>query len=354
MSSEKYHITLISSCFGTYGGIEAFVIALARFLKNETFTNPRIVWKETGNFQLTDPLQKRCHESGVPFTFVSPRSFALWKEIQKADLVHAQNSPPDVVLFSKLQKKPLALTIHNRRMREHRWKSYLWYRLQRLADRRWYNSNFVQSTWEGTKMHKGSRVIPTVSDLPEGETSVHNRKGFCFASRWIPNKGVEILLEAYSQGGFDPHQWPLHMIGEGPLYRSLRDRYEKTLGIYFHGFVSEAEKSQLIRESKWMVIPPHTQEDLGLTAIEARSVGVPCIATRDGGLPEAAGEAAILCEPNDRQSLLVAMKEAVAMNESDYQIRALDCKESLKKFLVPLKFYPQFYEEIMKSRDSSS
>lgn len=354
MNSKKPSTALISSCFGTYGGIEAFVIALGRFLKKENFANPRIVWKRTGNFQLTDQLQQRCYESEVPFTFVSPRSVALWKEIQNADLIHAQNSPPDVVLFSKLQKKPLALTIHNRRMKEHRWKSYLWYGLQRLADRRWYNSNFVRSTWEGAKDRSGSHVIPTVSDLPEGEIPLENRKGFCFASRWIPNKGVEILLEAYAQGNFNPHKWPLHMVGEGPLYRSLRDRYEKTLGIFFHGFVSEEEKSRLIRESKWMVIPPHTQEDLGLTAIEARNVGVPCIATRDGGLPEAAGKAAILCEPNHLPSLLAAMNEAVRMNEKEYQIRATDSKESLKTFLVPLKLYPQFYEEIMKSKDSSS
>jgi glycosyltransferase involved in cell wall biosynthesis len=37
-----------------------------------------------------------------------------------------------------------------------------------------------------------------------------------------------------------------------------------------------------------------TREDFGLTAVEARNLGVPCIITRDGGLPEAGGKQALI------------------------------------------------------------
>ena len=51
-----------------------------------------------------------------------------------------------------------------------------------------------------------------------------------------------------------------------------------------------------------MVTPPHTKEDLGLTPLEARSVGVPCIASRDGGVQETAGKHSLLCKPGDAES----------------------------------------------------
>jgi glycosyltransferase involved in cell wall biosynthesis len=341
-------IVLVSSCFGTYGGIEAFVLALAKSLLESRDCDPKVVWKQAGDFRLTEQLEAQSRESQVPFDFVPPRSRALWKEIRDADVVHAQNSPPDAVLFSKLQRKPLVLTVHNRRMKEHRWKSIGWSVLQRLADRRWYNSNFVRHTWEGEKTREGTRVIPTVSDLPHGDVPIPRRKGFCFASRWIPNKGMDVLLEAYETGKFNPHDWPLHMMGDGPLYRSLRDRYEKSLGIYFHGFVSEEEKADRVRNTRWMVVPPHTQEDLGLTAIEARNVGVPCVVTRDGGLPEAAGESAIFCEPGNVDSLLDGLRFATRMSEEEYEQRARNSKKSLDQFLMPLSEYPKLYQEIRK------
>ncbi|MES2307876.1 MAG: glycosyltransferase [Verrucomicrobiota bacterium] len=342
-------VAIVSSCFGSYGGIEAFVLALAKSLQKEGRCSPSVIWKQAGAFELSDELIRRSQESGVPFQFVQPRSRALWKAIQNSDFVHAQNSPPDVVFFSKLQGKPLALTIHNRRMSEHRWKSTIWHRMQQWADRRWYNSEFVRQTWEGKSLKAGSRVIPTVSELPEGEIPISSRKGFCFASRWIPNKGIEVLLEAYQRGSFDPSRWPLQMIGEGPLFLSLRRKYETTLGVIFHGFVSESEKADLIRNSRWMVIPPHTQEDLGLTAIEARNVGVPCVATRDGGLPEAAGTSAILCEPGNVDALLQALHEATGISESDYEKRSQESKSSLKHFLMPLSNYFQLYQEMVKA-----
>ena len=61
---------------------------------------------------------------------------------------------------------------------------------------------------------------------------------------------------------------------------------------------------------------------MGLTPLEARSVGVPVIATRDGGLPEAAGPSALLCKPASVPDLKRCLLEAAAMSEAEYQERA--------------------------------
>ena len=67
-----------------------------------------------------------------------------------------------------------------------------------------------------------------------------------------------------------------------------------------------------------MVTPPHTREDLGLTPLEARSVGVPCIVSEDGGVIETGGPYALRCEPGSVESLEASLKKAMEMSKDEY------------------------------------
>jgi glycosyltransferase involved in cell wall biosynthesis len=346
-SSEPLKVVIVSPTFGAYGGIEAFVLALVRSLQKDATISVRLVWKKVAGFVRTDGLEKRCQETHVDYRYVEKGSAELWRELRWADVVHSQNAPPDVIVFSKLQFKPLALTIHNY-IRPGGWHAVAWKYLSRLADARWYNSNFVWKTWEPKGDLKGSRRIPTISEFPTGSVPSDQRRGFAFISRWIPNKGLEVLVQAYAESGLAPDVWPLHLMGDGPLRDSilLMIREKKINGIRVHGFVSEAEKADNLRHAKWLVVPPHTNEDMGLTPLEARSVGVPVIATRDGGLPEAAGPAALLCEPGNVADLKRCLLEAAAMSETEYVERAERGFDTLKDYLVPMSFYPEAYHRL--------
>jgi glycosyltransferase involved in cell wall biosynthesis len=112
------------------------------------------------------------------------------------------------------------------------------------------------------------------------------------------------------------------------------------------GFVNEQEKFALMGAAKWNVAPPHTQEDLGLTPIEARHLAVPSIITRDGGLPEAAGPHALVAEPGDVASLRSRLEEATAMSEEEYRRRALASQAQLQEFLRPMSDYQTIYRQL--------
>ena len=344
---QPLKVVIVSPTFGAYGGIEAFVLALARFLKTDSAFAVRVIWKKVAGFTHTDALERRCEESAAEYAYVEKGSAALWKQLRWADVVHSQNAPPDVIVFAKLLRKPLALTIHNY-LRPGTTRSFAWRHLSRLAQERWYNSHFVWKTWETHGDLAGSRRTPTVSDLPSGSIPAAERRGFTFISRWIANKGLEVLVQAYGEAGLDPDEWLLHLVGDGPLRESiLRLIKERGLrGIRVHGFVSEAEKADLLRHTKWLVVPPHTREDMGLTPLEARSVGVPVIASRDGGLPEAAGADALLCEPGSVPDLKRCLLEAAAMTEAEYAERGRRGFDSLQDYLTPLSFYPEAYRRL--------
>jgi hypothetical protein len=66
--------------------------------------------------------------------------------------------------------------------------------------------------------------------------------------------------------------------------------------------------------------------------------------TRDGGLPESGGKAALVAEPGDVQDLAQRMNEAIRMSEEAYAHRAALAKASLNEFLKPMEFYRKAYE----------
>jgi len=274
----------------------------------------------------------------------------LAEAIKWADIVHLQNASPDVVALAKLFGKRIVLTIHNYMRREWSLHRLLWRISARLADARWYNSNFVWKTWEGNRKRNGSRKVGTVSRLPQGWTTPSERRGFVFAGRWIANKGIETLIEAYATAKLDRNLWPLVLIGDGPLRPVIQAKIDKqpVAGLEITGFVDDAIKAQHMKSARWVVVPPNTKEDLGLTAVEARSLGVPCIITRDGGLPEAAGRQALACEPGDQRALVNLLEQAAHMSEAEYVDRAKRTRDELQGELVPMDFYARSYRCILR------
>jgi glycosyltransferase involved in cell wall biosynthesis len=219
-----------------------------------------------------------------------------------------------------------------------------------LASVRWYNSHFVWKTWEPDQPDPASFCVPPTSRLAPADVAPDARRGFVFLGRFVPGKGADVLLEAYKQAKLNPGVWPLTFIGDGPLGRALKDRSvgERIDGVRFAGFIDGEMKARTLGGAKWLVAPSHWQEPFGLVAREARSLGVPCIVTRDGGLPEAAGRDALVCEPGDVDGLTTLLRRAASMPWEEYVRRAGRTKEDLRHQQVPLSFYLDTYLTLLK------
>ncbi|MFL6514662.1 MAG: glycosyltransferase [Chthoniobacterales bacterium] len=345
---KQNKLLLVSPCQGTYGGIEAFVLAVADAVQRESDFEVKICFKKVAGFSLQREFSDML--SNQPVLFVDRAGKGLAEAIRWADIVHLQNASPDVVFLSKVFGRPLVLTIHNYMPRQWTLHRFLWRMAARLADARWYNSNFVWKTWEGSQPRKNSRKVPTTSKLPEGWTAPDDRRGFVFLARWIANKGLETLVEAYARADLDRDRWPLVLIGDGPLRPAIESQLQ-SLGltnVERPGFVDDATKAKYMRNARWIVVPPHTNEDLGLTALEARNLGVPCVITRDGGLPEAGGAQALMCEPGDVAGLTQLLEKASRMAADEYAARAAATKRDLANEMVPLSFYAESYRGILR------
>lgn len=347
--AQKMKVLLVSPCRGSFGGIEVFVFKLSEELHRQG-VNVRICFKKVKGFSYENSLDMAIKKSPVEAVFVNRASKEFYEVIQWADVVHLQNALPDGAVFGRLRGKAVVATIYNRFGVGSRMHRVLWKAAAAICHRRWYISDFVWSTWEPRGRRRGSGKLPIISDLPTGMVSPAEREGFVFAARWIRNKGLEELVEAYALAKIDHDKWPLTLIGDGPLRGEVEEmvkRYGLTT-VKMTGFVSTEERNRLIRHAKWMVTPPKTKEDLGLTPIESRHVGVPAIATRDGGLLEAAGKFSLFCDPGDVQGLKEQIEKAAAMSEEDYVKLSELTRQELLEYLKPLSLYIEEYQLLLK------
>lgn len=341
-------VVIVSPCQGAYGGIEAFVFAVAEALRRESDMEVRICLKRVKGFVLQPSLKTMANGQDVIYCDRGADRDLL-DAIKWADVVHLQNASPDVTFFAKFYRKPLVMTIHNYMAREVTLHRLLWRLSASFATERWYNSQFVWDTWEPKRKRPNSRKVPTVSKLPEGWTPPEQRRGFVFIGRWIANKGIDTLIDAYAVAQIDRERWPLTLMGDGTLRSLIEYAIAKRniTNIRVLGFVDEATKTSEIQNARWIVVPPNTREDFGLTAVEARHLGVPCIITRDGGLPEAGGPQALICEPADPAGLAKLLERAAAMSEAEYAERATKTREELEHELEPIEFYARAYRRLV-------
>ncbi len=338
--------------FGRYGGIEAFTVSLVNALNDEPGIECRFVLRLTKGAETDQELLTAA--SSVPgflgcgrFGLHQIKTWVLW-----ADIVHLNNPMPDFILCALVLHKPYVVTMHNRNVARGSLRGWLWKVGARAARGRYYNSEFVRQTWEGESLMANSQVVRTCTVVRREFSSIEGRRGFVFLGRLVPNKGVDILIEAYANSGINLEKWPLSIVGDGSLRAELESMVARRgiQGISFLGFVNEKQKWDAIGSARWIVVPPHTNEDMGLTAIEARSRGIPCVVTRDGGLPEVAGEEAIVCKPGDIADLSAGLIQAAQMSNEEYKERCMAAFEGVKAVITPWSFYGREYRKVLRKK----
>jgi glycosyltransferase involved in cell wall biosynthesis len=111
------------------------------------------------------------------------------------------------------------------------------------------------------------------------------RQGAVFAGRLSDQKGLLTLLDAWRRMSVS---FPLTIIGEGPLHDDLHARKTEAglANVTLMGRISRGETVELIRRSRFLILPSMSYENFPLTLVEAFACGVPVIASRLGAMAE--------------------------------------------------------------------
>jgi colanic acid/amylovoran biosynthesis glycosyltransferase len=133
------------------------------------------------------------------------------------------------------------------------------------------------------------------------------------ACRLIDKKGVDVALTAFAKFHKQHPAARYTIAGDGPL-RPRLESLARELGVAdavtFLGFVSEAELKRLYSEAHLFVhpsqmTPDQNQEGIPNSMLEAMATGLPVVATRHGGIPEAVrdGVTGLLSAERDAEAL---------------------------------------------------
>ena len=206
-----------------------------------------------------------------------PKWFAHWKYRHLYDSVVAISDGVREVLLNDGLSSQQVKTIHSVVDTEH---------FQPKPDRRWFEQSFGYSPKD--------QVIAIVAQL-------------------IERKGHKVLFDALIPLFQLYPDLQLMVLGKGPLRKDLENYVlKKGLGerVRFFGFREDIHR---VLPNLYLVAHPAHAEGMGVALLQAAACGVPVVASKVGGIPEATldGEHGVLMQPGDSEQLCVAIKTLI-------------------------------------------
>ena len=149
-----------------------------------------------------------------------------------------------------------------------------------------------------------------------------------------PRKNVPLLLEAYKKYmdmNLSGHRLVLAG-GRGWKYEEifrLADRLDLSKKVIFPGYVEDEDLTDLYSAASLFVFPSK-YEGFGLPVLEAMSCSIPVITSNVSSLPEVAGQAAILTDPEDPDMLAANIRSVLTDEKLQMELKAKGIRQSGK------------------------
>lgn len=180
-------------------------------------------------------------------------------------------------------------------------------------------SEFVKSrfVYKNTSPSNVFTVFNALSGLPFIVSLEQKKPLIVFAGRIVPDKGPLLLAQALRKVLPQHSEWRCVFVGAA-FYGATEPQtdYEKEVIATISGLGGAVEymNSQpnqrvmdLLRQASIMVMPSVWEEPFGRSLLEAMASGCACITTRRGGLPEVAGEHAIVLNTITNETIADAL-----------------------------------------------
>lgn len=178
------------------------------------------------------------------------------------------------------------------------------------------NSKNVKKMWEEKLLKNNvplNYIVPKGSEKPKILNSVFEKGvNIVFAGRLIPGKGIENLVESFSEVLKKYPEAKLWILGDGPEKENIEKQVLKlkvNQNVNFCGFVDNVQ--DYFYSSTLCVFPSVFKEGLMTVVAEAMSVGACVVTSSDRGNEELIenGESGVLTPPGDNKILTETILE---------------------------------------------
>lgn len=335
------------------GGVETIVMSLARGLA-ELCTDGG-----SPEFELTLVTQTPrgdFNDGALPFRVVRrPGLWQLWRLVREADAVHVAGPSFSPMLLAWLARRryfvehhtyqaicPNGLLIHqpdraicpghfqlgnygecwkcesaeNSRLRAF-FKIFVAFPRRFLVRRAAANIAVSEHVRRRIDAPKSVVIYHGVEDAESTGVPHTQAEGLCFAfvGRFVPEKGIPVLLEALAKLRREGYEFGAKLIGDGPERTKLEEQIEK-LGlkdvVRITGYLSGAALRAEVADVSVIVMPSVWEETAGLAAMDQMMRGRLVICSAVGGLAEIVGEAGLTFRLGDAKELSEKLGKVLA------------------------------------------
>lgn len=205
----------------------------------------------------------------------------------------------------------------------------------------WFIANSLEVKQRIKKFYRREAVIinpPVEIGVFEEVRGVEEKKYFLTGGRLEAAKNFNLIIKACNQ-----LKVPLKIYGTGSQEKSLREIAGPT--VEFLGSVADEKRRELMAGCN-AFIAAATDEDFGITPVEAMAAGRPVIAYRGGGYLETVveGKTGIFFEETSIEGVIRGIRDFRGIGE---RIKPEDCRKQAEKFSKE-----RFIKEIMEFIDS--
>jgi glycogen(starch) synthase len=167
---------------------------------------------------------------------------------------------------------------------------------------------FSKRTKFSTVIYNGVRTLDGIA----GTKRQDSRFKLICAGRLQLEKGFDVAIEALAKVRAQGLDAELTLIGHGQELRSLQQGavdHNVADHVHFEGVLDRRSTLEAIAGSSLVLVPSRMREGFSLVAAEAALFGIPCIASRIGGLPEVVedGVTGVIVTPDDPEGLAAAV-----------------------------------------------
>ncbi len=136
-------------------------------------------------------------------------------------------------------------------------------------------------------------------------------------ARLIPRKGIDLLISACGTLAKTNVSFELHILGEGPEMRNLKQQtqsYGIADRVQFHGRIERDRVAQFLPYCNLFVLPSFA-EGMPNAALEAMACGLPLVLTDTGGAEELIKENGVVVPKGNVEALTRTLKELLTAPE---------------------------------------
>lgn len=198
-------------------------------------------------------------------------------------------------------------------------------------------------------------VEPFLSEAPPDPSHSPSKISFGYLGRFVPEKGIPVLLEATRQLAGKGFSFDVQLIGDGPERSRLQEMINR-MGLHelvlIRGFLTGAALADALQQIHVIVMPSIWEETAGLSAMEQMMRGKAVIASDIGGLGEVVADSGLRFSPGQADALAQCMS-SVLSNPSlipELGCRAVQRAHQLFSLRQMVERHAQLYRDLLNQQ----